>query len=345
LSSYSSSGKAPVGAASPVGAEATSALVVEDSAVYRKLIGDHLRNWGFGVTLATSGSEAWEILKKTDSPKLVLLDWVLPDLDGIDLCKRIREAGSSGGESIAPYIYVILLTSNEGRQNMLDAMQAGADDYLVKPFDELELKARLLVGKRILDLQDELVAARESMRHAATHDSLTGLMNRGEIVAMLERELERARRERTTVGVILGDIDHFKNVNDTFGHLFGDEALREVGRRLRAQLRVYDGVGRYGGEEFLMVLPHCDLSNALLRADELRQDIARTPVVCSGEEKLITMSMGVAVSAGEGKNEIETLLHQADTGLYAAKEKGRNRIEHFPSPKKSPSFVPPKASN
>src|SRR5450631_3280035 len=192
----------------------TPALVVEDSAVYRKLIGDHLRAWGFGVTLATTGSAAWEILQKTGSPKLVLLDWVLPDLDGIELCKRIREAGSSGGESTAPYVYVILLTSNEGRQNMLDAMQAGADDYLVKPFDELELKARLLVGKRILDLQEELVSARESMRHAATHDSLTGLMNRGEIVGMLQREFERARREHQPVGMILGDVDHFKNVND-----------------------------------------------------------------------------------------------------------------------------------
>ena len=300
------------------------ALVVDDSAVYRKLIGDHLRSWGFGVTLAESGSEAWQILEQPNAPKLVLLDWVLPDLDGIELCQRIRQAGSS-----SPYVYIILLTSKEGRQNMLQAMQAGADDYLVKPFDELELKARLLVGKRILDLQEELVSARESMRHAATHDSLTGLTNRGEILAMLERELERGRRERKPLAVILCDIDHFKNVNDSLGHLFGDEALREIGRRLRAQLRVYDGVGRYGGEEFLMVLPSCDLPNALLRANELREIIAKTPVVSSGEERLITMSMGVAISACEGKNEVEMLLNQADAGLYKAKEKGRNRIEHF----------------
>ena len=296
-------------------------LVVEDSAVYRKLIGDCLRGWDFGVTLAETGSEAGRILEQPDAPKLVLLDWVLPDLDGIELCQRIRKGGSS-----SPYVYVILLTSKEGRQNMLDAMQAGADDYLVKPFNELELKARLLVGKRILDLQDELVSARESMRHAATHDNLTGLMNRGEILLMLQRELERARRERNPVGVILGDIDHFKSVNDTLGHLFGDEALREIGQRLRKQLRVYDGVGRYGGEEFLMVLPNCDLPNTVLRANELREIISTTPVVCSGEERLITMSMGVAVSVCEGKNEVEVLLNQADAGLYAAKEKGRNRI-------------------
>jgi diguanylate cyclase (GGDEF)-like protein len=318
------SGGSWFGAAEVGGSRLMQALVVDDSAVYRKLIGDHLRSWGFGVTLAESGSEAWRILEQPNAPKLVLLDWVLPDLDGIELCQRIRQAGSS-----SPYIYIILLTSKEGRQNMLQAMQAGADDYLAKPFDELELKARLLVGKRILDLQEQLVSARESMRHAATHDSLTGLTNRGEILAMLERELERARRERKPVAVILCDVDHFKNVNDTLGHLFGDEALREIGRRLRAQLRVYDGVGRYGGEEFLMVLPSCDLPNALLRANELREIIANTPVVCSGEERLITMSMGVAVSACEGKNEVEMLLNQADAGLYKAKEKGRNRIEHF----------------
>ncbi|HKN70976.1 MAG TPA: diguanylate cyclase [Terriglobales bacterium] len=333
------SGGSWFGAAEVGGSRLMQALVVDDSAVYRKLIGDHLRSWGFGVILAESGSEAWRILEQPNAPKLVLLDWVLPDLDGLELCQRIRQAGAS-----SPYTYIILLTSKEGRQNMLQAMQAGADDYLVKPFDELELKARLLVGKRILDLQEELVAARESMRHAATHDSLTGLTNRGEILAMLERELERARRERKPVAVILCDVDHFKDVNDTLGHLFGDEALREIGRRLRSQLRVYDGVGRYGGEEFLMVLPSCDLPNALLRADGLREIIAKTPVVCSGEERLITMSMGVAVSACEGKNEVEMLLNQADAGLYKAKENGRNRIEHFtPAAKKAAHGRAPKS--
>jgi two-component system cell cycle response regulator len=302
-------------------------LVVDDSAVYRKLVGDHLRNWGFGVTLAETGSEAAQILDQPDAPKLVLLDWVLPDMDGIQLCQRIRQAGPSHS-----YVYVVLLTSNEGRTEMLQAMDAGADDYLVKPFNEMELKARLLVGKRILDLQEELVSARESMRHAATYDSLTGLLNRGEIIATLERELERGRRERTPVGLILGDIDHFKNVNDTLGHLFGDEALREIGARLRTQLRVYDSVGRYGGEEFIMILPNCDLAHTLVRANELREIIARTPVVCSGVERFITMSMGIAISNCDGKSEVETMLGQADTGLYAAKEKGRNRVEHLIPP-------------
>jgi two-component system cell cycle response regulator len=297
-------------------------LVVEDSAVYRKLISDHLHAWGFSATVAGDGAHASAVLERPDSPKLVLLDWVLPDIEGIDLCQRIREAGSSG-----PYVYVILLTSKDGRQDMLHAMEAGADDYLVKPFDESELKARLMVGKRILTLQDELVQAREAMRHAATHDSLTELLNRGEILEMLQREVERARRERKPVSVILADIDHFKQVNDTLGHLFGDRALQEVARRLRSALRVYDSIGRYGGEEFLLILPGCDLPDALVRANELRKLVASTPVVALDSEKAIQVSMGVAVSGGFGKEEVEAMLSRADAGLYKAKDKGRNRVE------------------
>jgi len=306
-------------------------LVVDDSAVYRKLIGDHLCSWGFGVKLAETGMEAWRLLQLPETPKLVLLDWVLPDLDGIELCQRIRRARSTG-----QYVYIILLTSKEGRQNMLDAMQAGADDYLVKPFDESELKARLLVGKRILDLQDELVAARESMRHAATHDSLTGLLNRAEIFRKLERELERTRRERKPLAVILGDLDHFKKVNDTHGHPFGDDVLREIAERMRSRLRVYDGVGRYGGEEFLLVLPACDLDDAIERANHLREMIAATPIKSGGEEATVTISMGVVVSECNGVKEAETLLKRADRALYAAKENGRNRVEHnATAPKKA----------
>jgi two-component system cell cycle response regulator len=305
-------------------------LVVEDSAVYRKLISDYLQAWGFSVTVVKDGAQAAAVLERPDSPKLVLLDWVLPDIEGIELCQQIREAGSS-----RPYVYVILLTSKDGRQDMLHAMEAGADDYLVKPFDELELKARLMVGKRILDLQDKLVQAREAMRHAATHDSLTELLNRGEIFDMLERELERARRERKPVSVLLADIDHFKQVNDTLGHLFGDQALREIARRLRSSLRVYDGIGRYGGEEFLLVLPGCNLENALARGNELLELVSGTPVVVVDAEKRITVSMGVAVSACVGKDEVEALLSCADAGLYAAKGNGRNRVEYFASkPKK-----------
>lgn len=298
-------------------------LLVEDSAVYRQLIGGHLKSWGFEVTMAQTGAEATQILERPEAPKLVLLDGMLPDIEGIELCGRIRAAGSSGH-----YVYVILLTGKEGRQNMLDGLEAGADDYLRKPFDEAELKARLLVGKRILDLQAELVAARESMREAATRDALTGLLNRAEIFSLLERELERSRRERKPLCVILADIDHFKRVNDTGGHLFGDEALREIARRMQSRLRPYDGVGRYGGEEFLLVLPSCDLKGAIERANEMRELIAKTHVAAGGVKQAITMSLGVAISECVGVKEVEALIDRADKALYVAKKKGRNRVEH-----------------
>jgi two-component system, cell cycle response regulator len=297
-------------------------LLVEDSPIYRKLVANCLLDWGFTLEMAETGSQAWDLLHQPDTPKLVLLDWVLPDFDGIELCRRIRQEGSS-----REYIYFILLTGKNAKEDMLKAMEAGADDYLIKPFDELELKARLMVGQRILKLQEELIAARESMRHAATHDSLTGLMNRAETLEFLNRELARAQREHSPVGVILADIDHFKDVNDSCGHLFGDEALREISGRLRSKLRVYDVIGRYGGEEFLLVVPGCNLTNARTRAEDLRQHVASKPIAFSGIEKIITISMGVTIASNCGSRDVETLLNQADLGLYEAKRKGRNRVE------------------
>ena len=295
-------------------------LIVDDSPVYRKLIRDNLQHWGFVSTEADSGSQAWKTLQQPDSPKLVLLDWVLPDLDGIELCQRIRNAGGS-----RPYTYIILLTGKDGKKDMLTAMQAGADDYIAKPFDESELHARILVGKRILELQQELISSRDSMRHAATHDSLTGLLNRAEIMDVLTRELARSKRDSKPVGIILADLDHFKSVNDSFGHIYGDEALRETARRLRTKLRVYDSVGRYGGEEFLLILPACDAMTTMIRADELRVYVASKPIVSGKASRVITVSMGV-VSSEQGST-LEALLTQADRGLYRAKEKGRNRVE------------------
>ena len=298
-------------------------LIAEDSPVYRTLITKCLHDWGFEAVLAHDGAEAWQILQQPTCPTLAMLDWILPDIDGIELCRRIRQKGSS-----SHYVYVILQTAKQGRENLLKGMEAGADDYLVKPFDELELKARLLVGKRIVNLQNDLVLARESMRHAATHDPLTGLLNRAEVLRLLERELARAKREHKPVAVVMADIDHFKDVNDLHGHLYGDHALTEVARRLKSKLRVYDGVGRLGGEEFLLILPGCDLTAAMIRADQLRLFVGNNDVVASGTTRTITLSMGVAI-ADEGSDfKIEALLAKADAGLYEAKRQGRNRVEH-----------------
>ncbi len=297
-------------------------LLAEDSAVYRHLISGHLKEWGFDLVIAKDGAEAWNLLQQPEAPSLVLLDWVLPEIDGIDLCRRIRRAAVPGG-----YTYMVLLTGKDGKGDLLEGMQAGADDYLVKPFEPLELQARLLAGKRILNLQRELVDARESLRMAATYDFLTRLLNRGEIVSLLDRELVRGKRESRPVGIIMADIDHFKSINDSFGHLAGDAVLTEVAKRLKSDLRVYDGAGRYGGEEFLLVLPGCDLTTTVRRADKIRQLISADVIMIGKESTKVTISMGATVAEFDRKASVEALLREADTALYCAKQNGRDRVE------------------
>jgi two-component system cell cycle response regulator len=298
-------------------------LLAEDSKVYRHLIGSCLKEWGFDFVMVDDGLGAWDLLKNEDRPTLALLDWVLPGMNGIDLCRRIRERTNH-----QHYVYTVVLTAKNKKQDLLDAMEAGADDYLVKPFDPPELRARLLAGKRIIDLQTELIGARESLIFSATHDAMTHLSNRAEIIAFLQREMVRARREQRPVAVVLADIDHFKKVNDTLGHLSGDAVLKDVARKLTAELRAYDSVGRYGGEEFLLVLPGCDLDGVLHRAKDIRMRIAQDAVTTNKGHVKVTISMGVTIVDPAANASIEAILERADTALYCAKNNGRNRVEH-----------------
>ena len=297
-------------------------LVIDDSPVYQRLLTGQLREWGYEVTVAESAAEGWKILEQPCSPNLVLLDWIMPGMDGVELCRKLRAQKCSD-----LYVYTILVTSKENPADLLKAMEAGVDDYLVKPFDEQQLKARLLVGRRVVALQRQLIEAREFMHRANTYDGLTGLLNRQEIVEFLRRELVRAAREKKPVTIILADIDLFKMVNDQLGPLAGDEVVKEVGRRLRSRLRAYDGVGRYGGEEFLLVLPGCDLTSALIRADQVRSFVSSKPIETSAKPRTVTVSMGVAVATGNTETDLQFLLNQADAGLFKAKRNGRNRVE------------------
>ena len=297
-------------------------LLAEDSATYRHLIVGHLKDWGFEVVVAKDGAEAWNLLQQPDAPTLALLDWVLPEIDGTELCRRIRRTAVSGS-----YTYIVLLSVKGETDDLLEGLDAGADDYLVKPFEPLELKARLFVGKRILDLQRELVEARDSLRIAATYDFLTRLLNRGEVLLHLNREMVRGSRENRPVGIILADIDHFKNINDSFGHLAGDAVLVEVASRLKQDLRIYDGAGRYGGEEFLLILPGCDLATTIRRAEKIRQFVSADPIKMGTQKQKVTISMGVTVAESDRKMSSEALLREADAALYRAKENGRDRVE------------------
>lgn len=292
-------------------------LLVEDSVIERRKVGMHLTEWGLDYLSVGTGSEAVKLLEGPEPPDMVLLDWVLPDLDGIQICQRIRSLPLE-----SHYIYTVMLTSKNRKQDLLVAMDAGADDYLVKPVNVSELRARILAGKRILDLQ-------HSLRFAATHDFLTGLLNRSEILAALQREFSRSGRENRPATIISVDIDHFKRVNDSMGHPAGDAVLKEVSNRLKSTLRPYDLVGRFGGEEFLIILPGCDLHVGLRRANEIRELVARQPITTQFGPATPTVSMGVTVTCSSIDHTVSDILHQADVALYTAKKNGRNRVEEF----------------
>ena len=217
------------------------------------------------------------------------------------------------------YTYIILLTSLGGKTNFLDGMDAGADDFITKPFDAEQLAARLRVSERILELH-------ETLRTHAMHDPLTGLWNRAAILNSFAEELDRAAREKKSVAVVLSDVDHFKRVNDTYGHPAGDAVLREVATRLRSSMRSYDRIGRYGGEEFLLVLPGCSPTDAVNVANRIRRTVECKPIDVGTQSICVTASMGVAVSCPES-NEMDALIQNADGALYRAKEGGRNRVE------------------
>jgi diguanylate cyclase (GGDEF)-like protein len=291
-------------------------LLVEDSYLERTKLGCFLTDWGLDYLAVGSGTEALKQIESAEPPDLVLLDWLLPGLDGIDVLRRVRKL------SHGSYIYTVMLTAKAHKQDRLKAMEAGADDYLAKPVDSAELRSRIMVGKRILELQ-------QSLRFAATHDFLTTLLNRSEILAALEREVSRGARDDKPASIILADIDHFKRVNDTLGHAAGDEVLKEVARRLKADLRPYDLVGRYGGEEFLLILPGCNLANGSRRADDIRKLVAGKSIRTPAGETSVTISLGVTSTGHSRYCAPAEFLQEADTSLYSAKKNGRNRVEVF----------------
>jgi len=296
-------------------------LIADDDAVSRRLLERTLLRVGYEVVAVVNGRQAVENLTGPDMPRLVLLDWMMPELDGPGVCREIRNRRDQS------YVYMILLTSRESKEDVIAGLESGADDYLIKPFIADELKARLRVGERILHLEDRLVEAREQMRFKATHDHLTSLWNRGVIVDLLGRELTRSQRENVCTALILGDLDHFKNINDRYSHLVGDQVLREVARRLLHSVRSYDFVGRYGGEEFLIVLNNCRPDSALARAEEIRKSICTRPVQTDVGPLEVTMSSGLLRSTDWGHRPAEDLIHEADSALYAAKTAGRNRVQ------------------
>jgi diguanylate cyclase (GGDEF)-like protein len=296
-------------------------LVAEDDLITRRLLQAHIAKWGHEVVVAKDGAEAWTILNGDDPPRLVILDWMMPEMDGVTICREIRKSEKQ------PYVYIILLTGRTRKEDVIEGLEAGADDYIVKPFDAQELRVRVRAGSRIIRLQEDLMSALASSDFQATHDALTGIWNRRAVIDRLNGELARAEREAGTVGVLLADLDHFKRVNDTYGHLAGDAVLREVVNRLRTSMRPYDVMGRYGGEEFLMVLPSYDSKCARSVAERLRCLLSEKPLVTSEGTFRVTVSFGVASVHGGDSIGPDTIIKRADEALYRAKNSGRNRVE------------------
>ncbi len=296
-------------------------VVAEDDRVSRTMIVRTLAKWGYTVHESANGREAWKALQESKA-QLLVTDWEMPVMDGVELCRSVREA------ALPYYVFIILVTSKGQKEEIIEGLRSGADDFLAKPFDRDELQVRLRVAERIVALESQLREARARLEVMASMDDLTGVANRRAVLKRLQEEIARSRREHTDLSVLMADIDHFKRLNDTWGHAAGDHVLKEVVERFVREGREYDVVGRVGGEEFLMILPRTSLEHAAERAERMRARVARDAVVLEdGTEVSVRVSLGVACVPAGRIVSVEALLATADRALYRAKECGRDRVE------------------
>ncbi|WP_319407715.1 diguanylate cyclase [uncultured Desulfosarcina sp.] len=298
-------------------------LLAEDDPISRRLFEKILVKEGFAVTTVENGRKALDLFRQQFFP-IVLTDWQMPEMEGPELCRAIRE------ENPNRYVFIIMLTSKGSKDDIISGLSAGADDYLTKPAHYAELVARIKTGIRILELEKSLKAAVDEIHLLSITDPLTGIYNRGYINERLPQEIRRANRYGRDFSLIMCDIDHFKKVNDTYGHLAGDAVLKEFVRCLTSVIRQQvDWAGRYGGEEFLVVLPETDLDGAMVLAERLRKTVQSCETQLDGCSIPVTASFGVTGFFPQGRKDVvkpEALLQQADTMLYEAKGAGRNQV-------------------
>ena len=293
-------------------------LVADDALLIRRLLGAQLAEAGYEVVTADNGPDALAILTGQEPPLMAILDWMMPGLDGIEVCRELRRRGN------APYVHVILLTSRDDAASLIEALDAGADDFLTKPFKLAELEARLRAGKRAVALQQELSGAREALLLQSKHDSLTDSLNRRDILELLEIERIRNLRQALPFGVMFVEVDHFQGVNETHGRPAGDAILVEVAARLKQAIRPYDSVGRYEGEKFVVGLPGCDAAKASVVGERLRQMISQEPVAGTWGSLVVTVSVGLATTESIPVGTLDDLLAAADGALQRAKARGSN---------------------
>ena len=290
-------------------------LIAEDDPISRYVLEANLLKWGYEVLVASDGGEAWEIIQQPESPSLIISDWMMPRMDGLALCREIRNMEKS------EYVYFIILTTKGEKKNIIEGLEAGADDFLIKPFNQEELKYRIRIGERIINLERRIM-------ELANTDPLTGLLNRRAFMERMGPEMSRAQRDKKPLSLLLTDIDHFKSVNDTHGHQAGDLVLQRFGEQLTTCARPYDFVGRYGGEEFVVCLPGADGRQADSVAERMRRQIEDMEIMLPDDPRpiRITASFGTAFNSGESGEHIDLLIKRADDALYLAKNKGRNCV-------------------
>jgi diguanylate cyclase (GGDEF)-like protein len=298
-------------------------LLVDDDRFMRTVLCQTLQEAGYCVSQAANGKEALELCSTNYFP-IILTDWVMPEMDGIEFCRAFRKTPADS------YTYLILLTSQEGNEKLIAGLEAGADEYLTKPVIEAELMVRLKTARRILDLESSLQKSLEEIKQLSIHDCLTGAFNRGYLDQHLPNELRRADRYMRELSLIMMDLDHFKKINDTWGHQAGDAVLQHCTKIIAGTIRrEVDWVARYGGEEFILVLPETDQTGCSVVAERLRSLLAATPCLFRTESIHVTASFGSVTrkpSDTQSESNAELLLHHADQCLYQAKETGRNRI-------------------
>jgi len=290
-------------------------LIAEDDPISRHVLEANLLKWSYEVLVASDGGEAWKIIQQPESPRLIISDWMMPRMDGLTLCREIRNMEKS------EYIYFIILTTKGEKRNIIEGLEAGADDFLIKPFNQEELKYRIRIGERIINLERRIL-------ELANTDALTGLLNRRAFMERMGMEMLRAQREKRSLSLIITDIDHFKRVNDTYGHQVGDLVLQRFAAQLTTCARPYDLLGRYGGEEFVVCLPGTDGCQAGPVAERMRRQIEDMEIMLpDGSRSIrITASFGTAFYSIEPGEDIDMLIKRADDVLYLAKNKGRNCV-------------------
>lgn len=295
-------------------------LIAEDEITFRSLLAALLKKNGHEVVETENGAEAWDLLQLPDAPRLAILDWMMPVMDGIEVVRRVRRLQNDRPP------YLMILTAKGRKTDIIVGLDAGANDYLTKPFDAGELLARIEVGRRMVEMQDALMESREALAHQATHDSLTGMLNRRAIIDHLRKELERARRHGDVLAIGMCDIDHFKQINDSYGHQTGDEMLYGFSQIVQESLRTYDSVGRMGGEEFLVIAPMTTGTDCTSLFERLCLRISEIRIPTRSGALSVTMSIGVACAGKEST--VDDVLGAADAALYRAKNEGRNRVAY-----------------